>query len=213
MQPEKDQRIMEQFRCPTGVQGRKLADYMNEHHSALTDWGLEKVKIKPNFTILDIGCGGGKTLTKLAKFAFQGQVYGMDCSKDMVEYSREINRDLITQNRVSIVEGCVDKTSFPNEFFNLVTAIETYYFWPSLKDAFQEIYRILKPQAQMLMINEMVKNGTYEKENAELIKKTHTNIKSFPEIKDTLTTAGYKKIQIFQKTGSLWNAILAQKPK
>jgi len=36
---------------------------------------------------------------------------------------------------------------------------------------------------------------------------------SLPEIKVALTIAGYKKIQIFQKTGSPWNAILAQKSK
>ena len=130
----------------------------------------------------------------------------------MVEYSRKVNRDLITQNRVSIIEGSVDKTSFSDDFLNLVTAIETYYFWPSLKDAFREIQRILKPQAHLLMINEMIKNGTYEKENAEIIKKTRANLKSLPEIKAALTTAGYKKIQIFKKTGSPWNAILAQKP-
>jgi len=65
------------------------------HHSDLTDWGLGKVKINRDFTILDVGCGGGKSLTKLANFAPLGKVYGIDCSKDMVEYSKEVNRDLI----------------------------------------------------------------------------------------------------------------------
>ena len=211
MKSEKDQRIMDQYRCPTGVEGIKVAASMNIHHSDLTDWGLSKVKISSDFTILDVGCGGGKTLTKLANLAPKGKVYGIDCSKDMVKYSQEVNKDLINQDRVSIVEGFVDKTGFPDRFFDLVTAIETYYFWPSLSDAFQEVHRILKPQGHLLLINEMIKNGTYELENNELIEKTHVHLISITEIKEILTTAGYKKIQLFTKTETSWNAILAQK--
>jgi len=50
----------------------------------------------------------------------------------------------------------VDKTGFRDNFFDLVTAIETYYFWSSLPDAFKEIQRILKADGNFLMINEMI---------------------------------------------------------
>ena len=213
MKSEKNQRILDQYRCPTGVQGRKVAADMNVHHSLLTDWGLAKVRICPSFTILDVGCGGGRTITKLAELAFHGKVFGMDYSKEMVEYSRDVNRDLIAQNRVSIVEGSVDKTGFPDNFFDLVTAIETYYFWSNLQDAFQEIKRILKPQGCLLLINEMIKDGIYEKENKGTIEKTHVRLKTLPEIQDILHCVGFKKIELFTKGGSPWNAILAQKPE
>ena len=212
MNSNKDQNIMKQYRCPTGVEGRKVAATMNIHHSDLTDWGLNKVKIDLDFTILDAGCGGGKTITKLANLTPQGKVYGIDCSKDMVEYSQEVNRDLITQNKVSVTERSVDKTGFSDDFFNLVTAIETYYFWPNLDVAFQEIRRILKPLGHLLIINEMIKDGIYEIENKEMIEKTHVHLISIPEIKEALQNAEYKEIQIFTKTGSPWNTILAQKP-
>ena len=172
MKSDKDQSIMDQYRFPTDVEGRKIASSMNIHHSDLTDWGLTKVEIGPDFTILDMSCGGGQTLTKLANLALRSKVYGSDCSKDMVEYSKEVNRDFITQERVSIVEGFVDKTTFPDNFFDLVTAVETYYFWSSLPSAFQEIRRILKPNDHLLIINEMIKDGTYEIENKETIKKS-----------------------------------------
>ena len=212
MKSKKDQSIMDQYRCPTGIEGRKVAASMNIHHSDLTDWGLNTVEIDPDFTILDVGCGGGKTITKLANIAFKGKVYGIDCSKDMVEYSREVNRDLIARHRVSILEGSIDKSGFPDNYFDLVTAIETYYFWPSLPNAFQEIKRILKPQTHILIINEMIKNCTYENENEEILKKTHVKLVSLAEFQKTLQTAGFKKVQTFLKSGTPWNAILAQKP-
>jgi len=209
---EKDQSFMDQYKCPTGLQGKTVAESMNLHHSALTDWGLKKVGIKPAFKILDVGCGGGKTIKKLAKLASRGKVFGIDYSKDMVQYSHELNSKLVEQNKVSIVECSVTKTDFPDNFFDLITAIETYYFWPSLPDAFQELKRILKPQGKLLLINEMIKDGIYELENAEMIKKTHVRLVPLETLKSTLQSLGFVHIEIFRKKRSAWNAILAQKP-
>ena len=51
---------------------------MNSRHSKVTDWGLGQVRIEPHYTILDVGCGGGRTLCKLAGVAAQGKAYGVD---------------------------------------------------------------------------------------------------------------------------------------
>lgn len=209
---EKDQNFMDQYKCPTGLQGRTVAESMNLHHSALTDWGLKKVEIKPVFKILDVGCGGGKTVKKMAQLAFEGEVFGIDYSKDMVNYSHELNSKLIEQNKVAIVECSVTNTNLPDNSFDLITAIETYYFWPSLPDAFQELKRILKPQGKLLLINELIKDGSYEIENAELIKKTHVHLVPLEQLKNTLQSLGFIHIEIFRKKMSAWNAILAQKP-
>jgi len=209
---EKDQSLMDQYKCPTGFQGRTVAESMNLHHSELTDWGLKNVEIKPAFKILDVGCGGGETIKKLAKYVFEGKVFGIDYSKDMVAYSKEVNNNLIAQKKVSIAQCSVVKTSFPDNFFDLVTAIETYYFWPSLSDAFQEIRRILKPNGNLLLINEMIKDGVYEIKNASLIKKTHVHLVTLPEIQQILESFGFTNVKVFRKPKSPWNAVLAQKP-
>jgi ubiquinone/menaquinone biosynthesis C-methylase UbiE len=186
---------------------------MNRRHSALTAWGLGHVKINPDYVILDVGCGGGKTVSTLAQRAVQGKVFGIDYSRDMVEYSKEINRELIAQNRVEVVEASVKKTGFPNDFFDLVTAIETYYFWPSLPAAFREIRRVLKPEGKLLLINEMVKDGVYEVEHAEIIEKSHVCLFRLQEIQGMLEAAGFVDVQVFVKAESPWNAVLAKKPK
>jgi 2-polyprenyl-3-methyl-5-hydroxy-6-metoxy-1,4-benzoquinol methylase len=38
---------------------------MNRRHSRVTDWGLQQVAIREHDTILDVGCGGGRTVAKL----------------------------------------------------------------------------------------------------------------------------------------------------
>jgi len=45
---------------------------------------LQHVSIANDYTILDVGCGGGRTVSKLAAMATQGKVYGVDYSEESV---------------------------------------------------------------------------------------------------------------------------------
>jgi ubiquinone/menaquinone biosynthesis C-methylase UbiE len=204
-------KLMDQYKRPTGRSGRLVAALMNKRHSALSLWGLKHVHIEPDYVILDVGCGGGKTVSRLAQRAVIGKVFGIDHSADMVEYSKKVNKKWIAENRVEIIEGSVEKTAFSDNFFDLVTAIETYYFWPSFSGALQEIKRVLKPEGKLLMVNEMVKDGVYEIKHAKMIEKTHVRLISLEEIRNILQSVGFVDVQVFTKVKSPWNAILAQK--
>ena len=201
----------DQYHCPRGRQGRSVAKKMNQEHEPLTLWGLANVKITSDDVVLDVGCGGGKTINTLAKLVPNGRVFGIDHSADMVDYSKKMNKKLVEQNRVQIIEGSVVKMSFPNDYFNLVTACETYYFWPSFNDALEEIKRVLKPGGKLLLVNEMVKDGVYEVENAKLIAETHVCLIPLEVIKKIMQSVGFVGVQIITKPESPWNAVLAQK--
>jgi len=203
--------LMGQFRRPTGRRGRFVAALMNRGHKPLTLWGLTHVNIEPNYVILDVGCGGGKSVNRLAQKAPLGKVFGIDYSADMVEYSKKVNKKLIAEDHAEIVEGSVGKTGFSDDFFDLVTAIETYYFWPGFSDAAQEIRRVLKPGGHFLMVNEMVQDGVYDVKYAKTIEKAHVRLIPLDETKNTLQAVGFEDVQIFTKAESPWNAILAQK--
>jgi len=215
MQPQKKNTSSEdhwnQYRCPIGVLGRKVAENMNQGHWDLTTWGLKHVSIKSDFVILDVGCGGGKAISRMVRRAVQGKVYGIDQSVDMVNYSRQVNKKLIAINRVEIIQATVEKTSFKDNFFDLVTAIETYYFWSNLAKSFLEIKRILKDEGCLLLINEMIKDGKYEVENAEIISKTHVRLVPLLAIQRMLYSAGFCNVKVYRKRKSDWNAVLAQK--
>jgi SAM-dependent methyltransferase len=215
MEPQERNKELEdnwiQYRCPTGISGRKIAAKMNKGHWDLTTWGLKHVSIKSDSIILDVGCGGGKTVNRLARRAIQGKVYGIDYSSDMVDYSREVNKTFITTNRVEIVQGEVERTGFKDDFFDLVTAVETYYFWPNLAKAFQEMIRILKKGGLLLIISEMIKDGVYEVENSKIIAKTHVHLVPLQEMQRILNSVGYSSVKIYRKRNAKWNVIVAQK--
>src|SRR5262249_6843160 len=98
---------------PTGWLGRFSLWRMNKSHSRLTDWGLEHVSIQPHFHILDIGCGGGRTLNKLAERATHGKVFGIDYSEYSVAASKQANARFIDLGRVEVRHGSLCRLPFP----------------------------------------------------------------------------------------------------
>jgi ubiquinone/menaquinone biosynthesis C-methylase UbiE len=185
---------------------------MNKSHAALTTWGLTHITIRPDFTVLDVGCGGGKTVNRLAEQVPNGKVYGIDYSPTMVEFTKKLNRKYVEEGKVEIAEAQVDQTGFPDGTFDLVTAVETYYFWPNLPAAFQEIKRILKPGGKLLMVNELIKDGIYDVDQAEIIAKTHVRLYPLGEIRRMLEATGFDSVKVSVKDKMPWNAIVAQKP-
>ena len=81
-----------QCKKPSGWMGRLMLWSMNRRHSALTDWGLQHVHINPRDIVLDVGCGGGRTVAKLAALASDGKVVGVDYAEASVEASVTVGR-------------------------------------------------------------------------------------------------------------------------
>ena len=191
-------RLLKQCRRPTGWFGRLLARAMNLGHSRLTAWGLGHVSVGSNFTILDIGCGGGATVRKLADMAAKGKVCGIDCSPESVAISRKTNRRLIKEGRVEIYQGSVSALPFPDNTFDLVTAVETHYFWPDLLNDMKEVLRVLKPGGTLIAIGGVYRGGRFSKRIAAWAKLADMAYQSTSELREVLVNAGYSEAQVFE---------------
>lgn len=111
----------------------------------MTTWGLSHITVNNDFTILDVGCGGGKTVDTLASLAPQGRGFGIDYSAGSVAAARATNAARIADGRVDIQRGTVSHLPFAADTFDLVTASETHYYWPDLPRDVSEVQRVLKP--------------------------------------------------------------------
>lgn len=155
-------KIINQCRKPSGWLGRLNLWDMNRRHSKLTDWGLSHIAIMETDTILDVGCGGGRTVHKLAAFATRGKIYGIDHSEDSVATAVRTNRRWLGTDHVEIQQGSVSRLPFSDRMFDLVTAVETHYYWPDLHADMREVLRVLKPGGNLIIIAEAYKGGKHE---------------------------------------------------
>ena len=190
------ERALKQARMPTGRYGKLCVRLMNIGHSNVTWWGLGHISINRDDTILDIGCGGGKTVNSLAKIATEGEIYGIDYSEVSVAVSTNKNKRFIDAGRVKILNASVDSLPFSDDMFNLVIAVESFYFWPDLINNLKEVRRILKPGGAVILVNAMYQDERFEKRNSNLAKIGHFKYHLPEEYRVFLGDAGYSSIQI-----------------
>lgn len=203
--------LLYQCRKPRGWVGSFFLWAMNDSHSRVTDWGLEHVSIEKHHTILDIGCGGGRTVHKLSAIATEGKVYGVDYSLRSVAASRRTNRELIKMGRVEIQHGSVSHLPFPDSMFDVVTAVETHYYWPNPVADLREVLRVLKPGGKLIMIAEAYKGGRYDKLFRILMKPIKAAHLSVNEHRELFSKAGYKESQVFEEYKKGWICGVARK--
>jgi SAM-dependent methyltransferase len=204
--------VLLQARKPDQWFGRIFARAMNRGHDSMTDWGLGHVTIGSRFKILDVGCGGGRTVEKLAAIATGGTVYGIDYAEGSIAVSREHNALLIKAGRVIIQKASVSQLPFPDDTFDLVTAIETQYYWPDLMGDMREILRVLKPAGRLVVIAEMYKGGKYDWLKWPvmwLLRSSHLSVNDHREL---FASAGYVNSEVLEEANKGWICGMAAKP-
>jgi len=198
---------------PSGWLGRLTLRRMNLSHSGVTDWGLGHVSIAADATILDVGCGGGRTIAKLAATAVRGKVYGVDHAQASVDASTKMNAIDIANGRVEIRSGSVSQLPFPADMFDLVTAIETHFWWPDLPHDIGEVFRVTKHGGTVLLVAEVYKGAgtTVSKILERRAGATGLLMLSSDEHRSLLTDAGFSDVQVFEERSKGWISAVGRK--
>ena len=147
-------RLCSNFAHPRGAMGRIALAMMNSWHGPLTNWGLGYIPFRDGWTILDVGCGGGRTLQRLLGRSKGATVYGVDISEESVAKARKVNAKLLDA-RVFVRQGSATELPYADSTFDLVTAVETVYFWRDLPRCFEEVKRVLKPGGRFAILLEV----------------------------------------------------------
>ncbi|MFW9942702.1 MAG: class I SAM-dependent methyltransferase [Candidatus Thorarchaeota archaeon] len=207
------QTLLNQVRKPNGKLGRFIAKGMNKGHAKLAKWGLSNFSIEPDYTILDIGCGGGGNIKNFAEIITNGKVYGIDYSETAISISTKINRKYIDKGIVELYHGSAASLPFNDNYFDLITGFEAYYFWSDLIRVLKEIYRVLKPNGYLILVNEgYICNKENKRKRAEKWAKLgNFSIHAPEEYREFLKKAGFSNIQIFEEHNEGWITALGMK--
>jgi len=205
-------KLLDQCRKPTGWLGRLFLWIMNRGHSKLTEWGLQEISLGKRDTILDVGCGGGVTVRKLAAVAAEGKVYGIDHSEQSVAVARRTNRQGIAEGRVEIRQASVSGLPFSDGLFDLVTAVETHYFWPDLPADMREVLRVLKPGGTLVIMAEAYKGGKHDQWLQRVARHTKMVFLTAEEHRELFSNAGYSEVRVTERPDKGWICAIGRKP-
>jgi len=200
-----------QCRRPTGWMGRRIARAMNAGHASLTAWGLTHVPVDASARVLDVGCGGGQTIQSIAAIATTGRIDGIDYAPSSVAVASEKNAALIADGRVTVQQASVSRLPFSEQTFDLVTAVETHYYWPDLVADFREVQRVLKPGGTFAIVAETHRGMRMDWLYRPVMLLLRATYLTAAEHRDLLTQAGYIEVETFEERASGWLCVVARK--
>lgn len=193
---------------PAGEDGSKILAHMNSEHKNLTSWGFEHLEFGDK--ILDIGCGGGAAIARLAKAYPKAKISGCDLSPTSIECSSKTNKELIEIGRVEIKESSVSNLDYSDKEFDTVYSIESLYFWPNQQEDLKEVFRVLKENGKFMTVLEMV-GGNMNERSSAIAEHLEMNCPTPEELEKLLKNAGFSKINIDYDKENAWLCAVASK--
>lgn len=142
--------IGRQLRQPSGLFGHAFGFILNRGNRRLNRRAVERLGVRSQDAILDVGFGGGVGLRQAlacgAAFAA-----GIEISEPMLHQGLRRFRREISSGRVELKRGEVSAIPYEDERFDCVFSANTIYFWPDPAAGLTEILRVLKPGGRLVL--------------------------------------------------------------
>ena len=191
-------------RKPHGDAGAEMLEGMNQRHYAVTGWALDYFNFDSSDTVLDIGCGGGETIRRIADHISGGKVWGVDYSPLSVELSLKRNMENVKSGKVNVVEASVEKLPFDSDTFDKIITVESFYFWPDPQENLKEVYRVLKEGGKFLIVADINGDADLDEKDIEGIRKYDLFNPTLEQFRELLENAGFKNVSVHTKEGEKW---------
>ncbi|APG66203.1 hypothetical protein LPB136_12835 [Tenacibaculum todarodis] len=105
---------------------------------------LELLKIEPNQTLLDVGCGTGYFCDLATKQEID--VTGIDASEELIKYAKKRN------SNIKFLTGEMEELPFDDNSFDFVCGFNSYQYANNIKNAFTEAKRVLKDNGKLTVM-------------------------------------------------------------
>ena len=199
---------IDQCMKPHGEEGIETIERMNVNHKDISEFAFECVDVEDNDKILDIGCGGGVNIEKFLKLT-KNSVDGLDYSDVSVSESIKRNQKAVDERRCRVIQANVCDMPLEDESYDLVSAFETIYFWPDIKNTFKEVFRIIKPNGQFLIAQGT--DGNHPEDETWLNTVEGMSVYTAPELKKYLLNAGFTSVYTSKKENDYILVVIGKK--
>jgi len=103
------------------------------------------------FRLLDVGCGTGKLIRRIADRFANASYEGVDLAPGMIKFASEMTGD--RENLSFQLGDASERLPFPDGEFDYVTCCHSYHHYPDQAAAAREFLRVLKPDGQLWLVD------------------------------------------------------------
>jgi ubiquinone/menaquinone biosynthesis C-methylase UbiE len=172
---------------------------MNRVNRKIIDSTIALLELSPQHHVLDIGFGGGGSLSTLANTVSDGLVAGIDVSPEMVREADRRFRRPIAEGHMRVQLGDVSHLPFPDATFDRVFTINTIYFWPDALQGLSEIHRVLRDGGRAAV---SIRSG--EKMGKYAVTKYDFRLFSPDDVANLMRQAGFHDIRVDHSDRDHW---------
>jgi ubiquinone/menaquinone biosynthesis C-methylase UbiE len=137
--------VSKQLHHPSGWIGRFILPRIwNRRNAALNEVTLEDLDLQSDDCVLEIGCGGGFLISRMAEVIDRGRITGVDSSKSMVDYNRRRFGRMIGNGKLEIDHAPAEALPYPDSHFTKACTVNTIFYFKNILNVFSELYRVLR---------------------------------------------------------------------
>ena len=116
------------------------AEKMEREHGRSVNEFLDKIYLKSQFSFLDVGCGNGWVVRKMAQKNRCSMAVGIDKSPKMIRRAKEMK----VYPKESYIHSTLESMDITRQF-DYIFAMESIYYSKSVPAALQKIHSLLSP--------------------------------------------------------------------
>ena len=120
------------------------AEIMEIEHGKNVSKFFNKIKFEKPFTFLDVGCGNGWVVRKIALLKNCKKAIGIDKSKKMI-----IQAEKNSENNEKFFHSDIESLKNQQKF-DFIFAMESLYYADSVENALKKIYTLLNPEGRFV---------------------------------------------------------------
>jgi SAM-dependent methyltransferase len=134
-----------QYARPSTILGRfVILKLLNKHNRIINDHAFDILTPRKKDTILEIGFGGGYLMERLSHVLTDGELSGIDISKQAVNSARSRFKTQTKANKIRIIESDAESMPFDSQHFSKICSVNTIYYFEDLPIVINECSRLLK---------------------------------------------------------------------
>jgi ubiquinone/menaquinone biosynthesis C-methylase UbiE len=146
--------------------------------------------------VLDVGCGTGYAVHRLASLIPSGKACGIDISSAMIEQARAKTPNELAR-QIEFKQASSENIPYPNDMFDNVICTNSFHHYKDPSRALKEIMRILKPDGQFVIMENAPDLSWYTwlwDRLLRIIEKGHVRYYSSHELEGMLKIAGFQEV-------------------
>ena len=113
----------------------------------------ELKRLSPTGVILDLGCGTGNLIIKLAKEFPESEIIGVDISTEILRIAKENVEKQVINQKIKFEIGNAESLPFPNDSISLIVSSLSLHHWLNPSRALEEIYRVLSQEGKCVIFD------------------------------------------------------------